>query len=152
MSQNLWPFVWQFLKPYKRIVIIYVFLAVCAGFWGPFNSILIKYMINTLSSSQSENIALLSFPAVLLVLNFIIFDNVTWRLIGYLNYKFQPEIKNKIMRETFKFILNSSQQFFNNNLSGRISSQIITLADNIVRILYPISAIFIRSISYIIQY
>src|SRR3989338_5227626 len=147
LSQNLWSFIWQFLKPYKRVVLIYVCLAVCAGFWGPFNSILIKYMINTLSSSHSENIAKLSFPAVLLVLNFILFDNFTWRLIGYLNYKFQPAIKNKITSETFKFVLGSSQQFFQDNLSGRISSQISTLSENIVRILYPISPIFIRSIS-----
>jgi ATP-binding cassette, subfamily B, bacterial len=147
LSQNLWSFVWQFLKPYKRIVVIYVCLAVLAGCWSPFNSMLIKYMINSLSSSQIENISLLTWPAVLLVLNFVVFDNFTWRSIGYLNYKFQPVIKNQIISESFRFVLGSSHQFFHDNLSGRISNQINTLADNIERILHRISPDFIRGFS-----
>lgn len=147
VPQNLWSFIWNFLKPYKRTVVIYVCLSIGAGFYGPFSSFLIKGMINTLSSLQGEDIGLLTWPAVLLVLNFIVFDNFTWRFLGYLNYRFQPAIKNKIVSETFKFVLDSSQQFFHDNLSGRISSQIVTLADNIARILYPIASIFIRSLS-----
>jgi len=147
LSKNLGSFIWHFLKPYKRMVVMYVCLAMLAGCWGPFNSMLIKYMINALSSSHSKNIALLTWPAVLLVLNFIIFDNVTWRSIGYLNYRFQPVIKNRIISETFRYVLGTSQQFFHDNLSGRISSQINTLADNIERILHNISADFIRGFS-----
>lgn len=147
LSKNLWSFVWHFLQPYKRMVAIYVCIALLAGCWGPFNSMLIKYMINILSSSHHESIALLTWPAILLVLNFIVFDNFTWRSIGYLNYKFQPVIKNKIISETFKFVLGSSHQFFHDNLSGRLSSQINTLADNIERILHRISADFIRGFS-----
>lgn len=104
-------------------------------------------MINILTPSPLENIALLTWPAILLVLNFIIFDNFTWRTIGYLNYKFQPVIKNHIISETFNYVLGSSHQFFQDNLSGRIASQINTLADNIERILHSISADFIRAAS-----
>ncbi|MDZ4322868.1 MAG: ABC transporter transmembrane domain-containing protein, partial [Alphaproteobacteria bacterium] len=147
LSQNLWSFIGHFLKPYKNVCVAYVSLAMLAGCWGPFNSMLIKYMINFLSSPQAENISLLTWPAVLLVLNFVLFDNVTWRSIGYLNYKFQPVIKNQIISEVFRFVLGSSHQFFHDNLSGRISSQINTLADNIERILYPILANFIRGFS-----
>lgn len=104
-------------------------------------------MINLLSGSHMENISLLTWPAILLVVNFIVFDNFTWRSIGYLNYKFQPVIKNKIISETFEYILGSSQQFFHDNLSGRISNQINILADNIERILHRISIDFIRNFS-----
>lgn len=145
LPKTLPSFIWHFLQPYKHIIAIYVCLAMCSGCWGPFNSMLIKYMINVLSSSQ--NIALLTWPAVLLVLNFIVFDNFTWRSIGYLNYKFQPVIKNKIISETFRFVLGSSHQFFHDNLSGRLSNQINTLADNIEIILHRISADFIRGFS-----
>lgn len=147
LSQNLWSFVWHFLKPYKRIVILYVCIAMLAGCWGPFNSMLIKYIINFLSSSPVEKISLLTWPAVLLVANFIVLDNFTWRSIEYLCYKFQPVIKNKIIGETFQFVLGASQEFFHDNLSGRIGSQINTLADNIERILHPIAANFIRGFS-----
>jgi ATP-binding cassette subfamily B protein len=147
LSQNLWSFVWHFLKPYKRTVVLYVCLSMFAGCWGPFNSMLIKYMINALHTSHSENIAFLTWPAALLVLNFIVFDNFTWRGIGYLNYKFQPVIKNKIISDTFRFVLGSSCQFFHDNLSGRISSRINTLADNVERILHRISEDFVRGFS-----
>jgi ATP-binding cassette subfamily B protein len=147
LPQNLGSFVWHFLKPYKNIVALFVCVALLAGCWGPFNSLLIKYMINAISSSHPENLALLTWPAILLVLNFIVFDNFTWRSIGYLNYKFQPVIKNQIISEVFKFELGLSHQFFHVNLSGRIASQINTLADNIERILHHISADFIRGFS-----
>lgn len=154
LSANLGAFVWHFLKPYKRIVILYVCLAMVAGCWGPFNSLLIKYMINILTLSSVENLAssvgnlaLLTWPGVLLVLNFVVFDNFTWRSIECLNYKFQPVIKNKIISETFSFVLGSSEQFFHDNLSGRIGSQINIIADNVERIIYPIMADLIRGSS-----
>ena len=147
LPQNLWSFIWHFLKPYKRAFIAYVCLAMLAGCWGPFNSMLIKYMINSLSSLQTEDVSLLTWPAMLLVLNFIVFDNFTWRSVAYLHYKFQPVIKNQIISEVFRFILDSSQQFFHDNLSGRISGQLNTLADNVERILHSISQEFIRGFS-----
>lgn len=152
LSQNLWSFIGHFLKPYKGIVIIYICLAMLAGCWGPFNGMLIKNMINilNLNISRLEAISLLKWPSVLLVLNFIIFDNFTWRTIGYLNYKFQPLIKNKIISEVFNFVIGSSYQFFQDNLTGRISAQINTLADNIERILHQILQDFFRSFSLLI--
>jgi ATP-binding cassette subfamily B protein len=150
LPNNLSAFIWHFLKNYKGMVIVYICIAMLAGCWGPFNSILIKYMINILSSSHNQSLSLLTWPAALLVLNFIVFDNFTWRAIGYLNYKFQPVIKNQIISEVFNFILNSSNQFFHDNLSGRLSSQITMLADNIERILHRIASDFIRGFSLLI--
>lgn len=150
LPKNLSSFIWHFIKPYKAVVILFVSIALLAGCWGPFNSMLIKSMVNILSSTKGNTIALLTWPAILLVLNFIVFDNVTWRSIAYLNYKFQPLIKNQIIHQTFLFVLGSSHQYFQDNLSGRLSGQIITLADNIERILESISADFLRGASLLI--
>lgn len=46
--------------------------------------------------------------------------------------------------------MNSSQRFFHENFSGRISNHITTLSDNVIRILYPISPNFIRNFSLLI--
>jgi len=147
LPQNLFSFVWHFYKPYKSMIIIYVFMALMAGAWGPFNSMLIKDMINILSSSKMDDIAFLTWPAMLIVLNFILFDNITWRTIDYINYKFQPVIKNNMTSETFSFIHGASPQFFHDNLSGRISHQINTLVDNIERTVHYVTADFLRGIS-----
>lgn len=147
LPQNLGPFVWHFLKPYKRIVVLYIFLALLAGFWGPFNSLLMKYIINILSAPLSGGGYLLVWPAALVVLNFVVFDNVTWRTLDYLDYKFLAGIKNKIRAETFQFVLGLSHQFFQETLSGRIASQIQILAENIERIISPLSKDLLRGAS-----
>ncbi|MBA2710216.1 MAG: ABC transporter ATP-binding protein [Tatlockia sp.] len=150
MNNNLWSFIWHFLKPYKRAVFAYIAIATLAGFWNPFNSLLIKSMINSMVSSPTGSVAGLMWPAILLVLNFVIFDNITWRSLGYLNYKYEALIKNHIISTTFEQVLGSSQQFFHDSLSGRIASQINILADNIERILHRITADFIRGASLLI--
>lgn len=149
MPLNVWSFIWHFLKPYKYQVFIYICIALLAGCWGPINSLLIKEIINLLTTLNIENpdISVLMWPGAALVFNFLVFDNFTWRSINYLNYKYQPLIKNSIIAETFEYLLGSSHQFFHDNLSGRVASQIKTLADNIERILHGISAPFIRGIA-----
>ena len=147
LPNQLWPFVWHFLKQYKKIVFLFVIITFLAGFWGPLNSLTIKYIIDTLSSPQTNIWTDLSIPAIFLVLNFLVFDNVTWRSIGYLNYKYQPLIKNKIIKDTFRYVLGGSHQFFLETLSGRVSSHINTLADNIERILHSVAADFVRGFS-----
>ncbi|WP_454783111.1 ABC transporter ATP-binding protein [Legionella sp. WA2022007384] len=150
LPNRLGSFIGHFLKPYRKIVILFIFIAVLAGFWGPFNSLLIKSFINTLASEKGADTSCLNWIAGLLVLNFIVFDNITWRTIGYLNYKFEPVIKNQIISQTFDYVLGSSYQFFQDNLSGRITDQITTLADNLEIILHRVSVDFIRGASLLI--
>jgi ATP-binding cassette subfamily B protein len=150
LPNTLHKYTWHFLKPFKIVAIIFIGVALLAGCWGPFNSILIKQIINVLSSAEVKDISSLGWLCLLLVLNFVVFDNITWRLIGYFSYKYQPIIKNKIIRETFEVVLGSSHQFFQDNLSGYIAKQISTLADNIERIIDPISVNFVRGSSLLI--
>lgn len=147
---HLGSFVWHFLKPYKAVVALFILLALLSGFWGPFNSLLIKSFINTLVAKSSMDLSSLYWIAGLLVLNFIIFDNVTWRTIGFLNYKYEAVIKNQIIKQTLDYVLGSSAQFFQDNLSGRISDQITTLAENIETILHRVSVDFLRGTSLLI--
>ncbi|MGQ3887826.1 ABC transporter ATP-binding protein [Legionella sp. CNM-1927-20] len=150
LPNHLGSFIWYFLKPYRAIVSLFILLAVLAGLWGPFNSLLVKSFINTLTAKANIDMSSLYWIAVLLVANFIIFDNITWRTLGYLNYKYQASIKNKIISQTFEYVLGASSQFFQDNLSGRIADQITTLADNIEIILHRVSMDFLRGSSLLI--
>lgn len=143
-------FIGHFLKPYKRWVILFVLLGICAGLWGPFNSMLIKHFINMVPLVQAGDTSCLKGPACLIVLNFIVFDNITWRGIGYIYYKYQATIKNQIIRNMLDHSLKNSHDFFQNQHSGRISNQITTLADNIEIILNDTSIEFIRGASLLI--
>lgn len=86
-SKNLAKFTWHFIKPYKGVIFLFIIIAMLAGCWGHFNSLLIKFIVNTLSSSQAGNITTVTPLVVLLVIKFIVFDNFTWRSIEYLAYK-----------------------------------------------------------------
>jgi len=150
LPKTLPAFIWHFLKPYKFIALLFVCIPILAGFWGPFNSILLKDIIDLLPHLHSGDLSPVVWPAALIVLNFLVFDNLTWRFIGYINYKYQAVIKNEIIGETLNFVLGGTHQFFQDNLSGRIANQITTLADNIEIILHRISLEFIRGTSLLI--
>ncbi|HHJ0490044.1 TPA: ABC transporter ATP-binding protein [Legionella pneumophila] len=150
LPNHIGSFMWHFLKPYRRMVFLFILLALMAGFWGPFNSLLIKSFINTLAAKTNTDFSSLYWIAGLLVLNFIVFDNITWRTLGYLNYKYEAVIKNQIISQTFEYVLGGSTQFFQDNLSGRIATQITTLADNLEIILHRVSVDFLRGASLLV--
>ncbi|HFE6174260.1 TPA: ABC transporter ATP-binding protein, partial [Legionella pneumophila] len=56
LPNHLGSFVWHFLKPYRNIVMLFILFALLAGFWGPFNSLLVKSFINTLAAKASKDL------------------------------------------------------------------------------------------------
>lgn len=142
LPKTLYPFIWHFLQNYKKTVAIFVFLSLTAGFWGPFNSLLLKNIVNL--SIEKKNISVLILPLSLIVLNFIVFDNFTWRGIDYIRYKYIPLILNSIMGETMEYVLQKSYQYYQDNLTGKISKQICNLADGIGRLITDIASDFLR--------
>lgn len=144
LPQNLWLFIGHFLKPYKRVVIVYICLALSAGCWGPFNSLLIKQVINILPSGDTKALLL---PTTLIVINFIVLDNFTWRGLTYIRARYNPVIINRIIGETMDYVLGQSHQFYQNNLSGKISKQITNLADGVEKLINSVAANFLRGAS-----
>jgi ATP-binding cassette subfamily B protein len=147
LPTRFFPFLWHFLRPYKRVVVVYVICSVCAGFWGPFNSILTKKIINLLASIQPNNIAQLTFPAICIVLNFIVFDNLTWRGVNYIGAKYVPRLQNQIIARMLDYALLHAYSFYHNRLSGQIAKQITNLSDSIGKMTTLTFANFLRGIS-----
>jgi ATP-binding cassette subfamily B protein len=147
LPKTLFPFIWHFLHNYKTAVISYILLASAAGFCAPFNSILIKHLINLLPRITDANNSILIFPASLIVINFFLFDNLTWRGITYIRAKFIPIIINKIVATLMDQTLKKSHQFYQDNLSGKISKQITNLSDGIEKIISTVTANFLRGTS-----
>jgi ATP-binding cassette subfamily B protein len=150
LPNTLFPFIWHFLKKHKLIVMICASLSVAAGFWAPFNSILIKHLINLLPDIKNGDVSILVLPASLVVINFIVFDNFTWRGINYVWAKYVPIIQNKIIGEMLDYALSHSHGFYENSLSGKISKQITNLVDGITRIITFTTANFLRGLSLLV--
>ena len=147
LPKTLFPFIWHFLREYKSAVIVYVTLAIVAGLWGPFNSMLLAQIINLLPGVAGGDISILIVPASLIVVNFIVFDNFTWRGVNYIQAKFIPVIINRIIGESMDYALGKSHQFYQDNLSGKTSKQITNLADGIEKLIWPVIANFLRGAS-----
>ena len=144
LPEKLFPFIWHFLREYNSAVAVYVVLAVFGGFWGPFNSMLIKQIINLLPNMLDGGISILTLPASLLVVNFIVFDNFTWRGVAYIRAKFIPVILNHIIGKSMNHVLGKSHQFYQDNLSGKTSKQITNLADGVEKLTSSIACNFVR--------
>lgn len=145
LPKTLFPFIGHFLKGYKHVVIPYALLAFLAGFWGPFNSLLIKQLINRLPAAAQEGTGLLLIPAGLLVLNFIVLDNVTWRTITYLRYHFVPVLVNQVDSSLLNYTLQHSYQFFQERMAGTLSKQVFQCTDGVEKILSSSLCNFLRA-------
>ncbi|HJN37507.1 MAG TPA: ABC transporter ATP-binding protein [Gammaproteobacteria bacterium] len=147
LPKTLFPFIGHFLKNFKSVVTIYCILAIIAGVWGPFNSILIKNVIDLLPHIKNGEASVILLPVSLIVLNFIVFDNITWRGISYIRCKYVPVIVNNIIGQSMNYILGQSHQFFQDNLSGKIVKQITNLADGTEKIVSSVAPDFLRGAS-----
>jgi ATP-binding cassette subfamily B protein len=147
LPKAVFPFIWHFLRDYKPAMFMVIFLAITAGFWGPFNSILIKHVINLLPEIHNDDASILVLPVSLIVLNFIIFDNITWRGITYLNSQHVPHIINRITGSLMTYVLGQSHQFFEDNLSGMIAKKITNVADGTEKLITSIATDFLQSAS-----
>ena len=135
MPQTLFPFILHYVRPYKGAAFVFVLMAIAAGFWGPVNAFLLKQIVDAAKHAPLKDISLIVWPSVLIVVNFIVLDNFTWRGIGLLNRWYQPLIKNNILSDTFAYLTHAPFRFFQNKLSGRLSNQVTLLADQIESIL-----------------
>lgn len=147
LPKTLFPFIWHFIKSYKIAMFFFCALAILAGLWGPFNSLLMKHVIDVLPQVTPNTLSILTWPSVLFLLNIVFVDNVAWRGIAYIYYKYLAIIKNNIIKETLSHVLSESHAFFQETMSGRISSQIQTLASEIESIVYRVAVDFLRSIA-----
>ncbi len=144
LPNKLFPFIWHFLRTTKLVVFAQIALPMLAGLWGPFNSILIKNVIDLLPKVQNGDVSILTLPVCLIVVNFIIFDNFTWRSHTYLKAKHAPVILNRIIADVMDYVLKHSHQFFQDRLSGKISKQITNLVDGVDAIVTNIAKEFLR--------
>ena len=150
LPKTLFSFIGHFLREFKAASIIFIVLATAAGFWGPFNSILLKKIINHLPRAV-DDLSVIFVPASFIVINFIVFDNFTWRGISYLKYRCLPLILNRIDETLLNYELQHSYQFFQERMAGTLSKQIFQLIEGIEKIISSIAGNVLRAMSLLLM-
>jgi ATP-binding cassette subfamily B protein len=146
LSQNFFAFLLSFLGSYKKVCFVYILCAISAGCWGPFNALLMKYLMNTLQQSHPDPQVLLQL-CTLIVLNFLVFDNVTWRTIGYIRYRYLPGLLVKIDKRLLEHLLAQSTQFNKEPFAGKLAKQISELITGIEKVIASCVPNFLRLIA-----
>lgn len=150
LPQTLFPFIWHFLREYRFIASVYLLLAIVSGLWGPFNTLLIKHVIDLLPSVPSNHVSPLIAPLSLIVVNFLVIDNCTWRGIAYIRAKHVPVINTRIIGGLLNHCLEKSHQFYQEHLSGKIAKQIINLEEGVDNLISNITPVILRGISLVL--
>lgn len=151
LPKTFFPFIWHFLRDHKGAVTLYTFLALAAGLWGPFNSMIMKHIINLLPSISANDMGDLALPGALIVLNFIVFDNITWRSINYIKCRFLPLMLNKMDKTLLDRTLQHTHQFFQERMAGSLSKQVFHLIDGFEKIVSSTASNILRATSLMIM-
>lgn len=151
LSNNLFTFMYSFLKGRKSAAFLIVILSSLAGLWGPINAVLIKRVIDLLPFIQGNDISVIYYSVFLIVINFIILDHVCWRVVTLLQCKHIPSMLNSIVGKLMDAVLKQSRGFFQDNMSGQISKQIANLEEACEKLLTTISFDVFRCLSWLLS-
>jgi ATP-binding cassette, subfamily B, bacterial len=127
-------FFWNIMKPYKWWLLLMLQAPIVGAFFTPVNSYALKLIVDQVTQNQHFSIDSLMLPIILFCSASVILE-VVWRIANYADYKSQPQIEAEIVNQGYAMLLSHRYQFFQNNLSGKISSKIISLRDKYVNIL-----------------
>ena len=75
---------------------------------------------------------------VFLFIIFNIFSNLIWRIVNYLSIKIFPEVRLRVVSETFSHVSAHSHQYFQDNLTGDLVNKIQNIGKIIEEIFIPI--------------
>jgi ATP-binding cassette subfamily B protein len=130
---TLTSFFWQILKPYKWWIALMLQAPIIGAFFVPANNYALKLIVDELTSGQNFTFAQIIFPVALFCAASIILE-IVWRIANFADYKSQPKIEAEILRQSYEMVLSHDYQFFQNNLSGKISSKVGSIMERYVYI------------------
>lgn len=138
-KKSLIKFIYKNYQSYSIFLII--FIACLLGFYQAINAFLLKNLIDSLNTTNT----LYSLKYLFYIMLCYSINHILWRLQAFIELKTSNNLRNNIINLCFEKIQNQSYNFFQNNLSGALSSSIITLCDSIGLLVYKYLTIFIRS-------
>lgn len=146
LSKNLFYFIWSFLRKEKKYFFWYSFLSLLAGLWNPFNMFLVSRIVVVLSMQSDFQVYNLINICFFIVMNFILFDNITWRGADYCKARFLTNLLNNIEQCLLEYVHCQSAVFFCHNMVGDITKKIYALVDGIYKIFASLLSHFLRMI------
>lgn len=131
-------FVCQLLAPYKGW---YIFVL-----WAPIahaiHPLLYNYVIKLVVDGIADKSVLeFSFSNPILCFAYLeFFKEISWRLHNLASWRFMPYMYKTALERVFGYVINHSYRFFQDNLSGSITSKVKGVEDGVYKILRSIES------------
>jgi len=130
IPKNLISFLWYFLIPYRKWMIVSV---ICGIFWAIENSAnpyILKYIVDSISNydgSLDKLWEILLIPVCLYTFFWVI-RTLSIRIAELGALKTYPSMSKDISVEMFSYLKDHSFQYFQNNFAGSLQNKISDMA------------------------
>lgn len=125
---TIYQFFYPILRPYLPRICLMMQAPIVDACYYFANNYAVKILVDNFTNNQIISWQMLLFPLAIYCFS-VIFMEISWRVSQYNWLKTQPEIRAKIIMNSYKYIQNYHHYFFQNNLSGGIISKIKGIVD-----------------------
>lgn len=99
-----------------------------SGFYPFLYSFSVKLLIDAIVIPTEITYAQLSFPIILFLTTHVLLDLI-WRVSNIAAWNLEPYVKRSILLKTYDYVQHHSYSFFQDNLTGAISSKVKGVLD-----------------------
>jgi len=128
-------FIFENCRDFKFLISLHLFVviynAIDISLW-PYLS---KLLIDDVTGADPKNVISATSSSVILLIIFTVLPGLVWRISDYAWMRMGPELKKKITLEAMKKMMKHSQNFFQNNFAGALSTRVKELATETPKLL-----------------
>lgn len=134
---GLFEFITTFLRPYRGRFSLLMLLTIAAGAISSVDTMLLKFTINSVTSSNSADASywMITLMLAALYVGWWLLVGLQWRLYEYLYLKVFPLLEADIVHSLFEYTEAHSHRFFQENFSGSVANRVIEMGENVCKIL-----------------
>lgn len=141
---SLAKFILVLLKPYKRYLAIFAFVAL---FWAITNTLqpyVLKLIIDKVAEFQGDKASAFAIiqPYIFLYIVLWIILCIDMRLLDWAKLKLFPSLRQDIISTMFAYLNQHSYQYFQNNFAGSLINKIVDMQGGIVDVLSIIDEVY----------
>lgn len=149
---SLTNFIVTALKPYKRYLFLFGFIAL---YWAIHNATapyVLKLIIDTVVAHEGSRqaVGLVVTPYVLLYIALWIGIACDMRLLDWVKMRAFPSIRQDLMNKMFDYLTEHSYRYFQNNFAGSLSNKISDMQSGVITILTTLDDAFAQCLGLLV--
>lgn len=126
--QTVLSFLWSVIKPYKWWYLLMMQAPFANAIFPLIYNYAIKLLIDLFTVKSQITLHAAIYPIILFI-GINAWLEICWRLHNFAAWKSMPYIMQSVMHKVYNYVSNHSYRFFQNNLTGTITSKVKGIND-----------------------